>query len=237
MIAALSFRAVRQYSLKMKRLKEKLIKKINKTQIGNQLVNNTDFRVVTFAVFGLVFNLIYAFYNGALGILNHSVWFITSCVYYLLLSTMRFSAILFEKKNGRKSNLFITKSTGVLLSVLSFILTIIIYISISNEIATEYHEIVMITIALFTFIKLTLSIIKAVKSKGNHSTVVRAIRNIGYAEVAVSVLTMQRSMLVSFGEMNVKKSIALNMFTGAGVCFFIFALGITMLKGNKPKGE
>ncbi len=185
------------------------------------------YRSVTFAVFSLIFNLIYAFYNGALGLISSSSWFITSCVYYLLLCVMRFLALLSKKEH---SYMFFT---GVLLSVLSLVLTLIIYQNIDQNIVTEHGEIVMITIATYTFTKIIMAIIKAVRYRRKNTPVLTVLQNISCAEIAVSVFTMQRSMLVSFGEMDSTNSLILNAFTGAAVCFFTLTLGIILIKNSK----
>ena len=62
----------------------------------------------------------------------------------------------------------------------------------------RYDSILMITIATYTFYKITMAVVRAVKQRHDPSPLLAAIRSIGYAEVAASVLTMQRSMLVSF---------------------------------------
>ena len=76
----------------------KVKQRIEKNEIGNKVVNDRRYRTVTFAIFSLIFNLLYAFYNGALGLINGSVWLLAACFYYLLLGAMRFSAVIFEKK-------------------------------------------------------------------------------------------------------------------------------------------
>lgn len=105
----------------------------------------------------------------------------------------------------------------------------IVIVSIKDETATLYGEITMITIATFTFTKITMAIITAVKHKGDPSKLYKAVNAIRYSEVAVSLLTMQQSMLVSFDGADRKSAIILNACTGAGVCFFILGLGISVL--------
>ena len=121
-------------------------------------------------------------------------------------------------------------------SLLNFILAAAIYISQSQHIATKYGEIVMITIAAYTFYKITITVIKAVKQRKNPSPLLSVIRSISYAEVAASVLTLQRSMLVSFGEMNDTDIHTMNTLTGSSVCLFVLILGIALIiRGAKRK--
>ncbi len=221
-------------------IKQRIINRIEKTEAGKHFIREQRSRIVLFAVFSFFLNLLYAFYHAALGIISHSVWFITMCAYYTVLSTMRLSAALCERKNRDTPSVdieyFVMKLCGVLLILLNFILAAAIYISQSQHIATKYGEIVMITIAAYTFYKITITVIKVVKQRKNPSPLLSVIRSISYAEVAASALTLQRSMLVSFGEMNDTDIHTMNTLTGSSVCLFVLILGIALIiRGSKRK--
>lgn len=221
-------------------IKQRIINRIERTEAGKQFIREQRSRIVLFAVFGFSLNLLYAFYHAALGIINQSVWFMTMCAYYIVLSAMRLSAVLYERKSkGTPSNdleYFVMKLCGVLLILLNFVLAGAIYISLSQNIATKYGEIIMITIATYTFSKITMAVIKAVKQRKNPSPLLSVIRSISYAEVAASVLTLQRSMLVSFGKMNDTDIHTMNTLTGSAVCLFILILGTSLIiRGTKRK--
>lgn len=221
-------------------IKQYIINKIERTEAGKHFIREQRSRIVLLAVFSFFLNLLYAFYHAALGIINQSIWFITMCAYYIVLSTMRLSAVLCERKNkGVYSNdieYFVMKLCGILLVLLNFVLAGAIYISLSQNVATKYGEIVMITIATYMFYKITINVIKAVKQRKNPSPLLSVIRSISYAEVAASVLTLQRSMLVSFGEMSETDIHTMNILTGSVVCLFVLILGITLIiRGMKRK--
>ena len=129
------------------------------------------------------------------------------------------------------------KLCGVLLVLLNFVLVGAIYISLSRNIATKHGEIVMITIAAYTFYKITMTIIKAVKQRKNPSPLLSIIRSISYAEAAASVLTLQRSMLVSFGGMSDTDIRTMNILTGSAVCLFVLILGIVLITRGKRKDK
>lgn len=120
------------------------------------------------------------------------------------------------------------KLSGILLAVLSFILAAVNYISLSQSMIAKHGEIIMITIAAYTFYKVTMAIIRAVKQHKNPSPLLKTLRCITYAEVAASLLTLQRSMLVSFGTINGRQVSLMNAVTGAAVCLFVLELGISM---------
>lgn len=224
------------------KVKQAVIQKFEGTKIGRRYVREQRFRAVFSAAVGLSVNISYAFYHGALGVLNQSLWFVAMFAYYVILSVMRFSAVLCEWK--RKSSIpddteyFVAKLCGGLLILLSFILTGVVYISLFQNVAVRHHEIVMITIATYTFCKITVTVVRAVKQRKNKVPLLVTIRTIGYAEVAASILTLQRSMLISFDPMADDKMNLMNGLTGISVCLFILLLGIlTILRSSKERKE
>ena len=220
--------------------KQAAIQKIEGTKLGRRFIQEQRFRAVFSAAVGLLSNIMYAIYHGALGVVNQSPWFVTMFAYYMILSSMRFSAVLCEWKRkslaSEDTEYFVAKLCGGLLVLLSFILGGIVYISLSQNIAVKHHEIVMITIATYTFYKITVAVIRAIKQRKNAVPLLDVIRTIGYAEVAASLLTLQRSMLISFGSTGNEDIALMNGLTGISVCLFILLLGIfTILKSGKER--
>ena len=219
------------------KLKQKAVSLIAKTKTGEKIISNQRYRIILSAAVAFVFNLFYAIYHLALGVLNFSFWFIAMCAFYGILATMRFSVVLYERTHQKLSSddteLFVMKLSGILLVVLGVVLAAVNYISLSQNIAAKHEEIIMITIATYTFYKITIAIVKAVKQRKNPSPLLKTIRNIGYAEVSASILTLQRSMLVSFGSMSAGKIHFMDAVTGAIICLFVLILGSSMIIKSK----
>lgn len=218
-------------------IKEYALKKAHKTEFSSRLMEDKRYRVIVKSVLSLVFNLLFAFYNGILGVLSSSLIFIASSVYYLLLSAMRFSAVLLNKKGKSQNDGLIASIVGVMLIILSVVFHIMVIVSMKYNTAALYGTVTMIAITTFTFTKIIMAAITAVKHKGEYSKLFKALNAIRYSEVAVSLLTMQQSMLVSFEGADEKTSVILNACTGAGVCFFILTLGIITLKNSRKEIE
>lgn len=223
------------------RLRHRILEQLAKTESGRRLIGEPRSRMVLTAALGLLLNLLYAIYHGALGITHLSLWFMTMSAYYTVLSVMRFSVVLCEYKSGpgpsEDTEYFVMKLSGALLAGLSLILAGTVCISLSRNIAAKHGEITMITIAAYTFCKIVMAAARAVRQRKDPSPLLAVIRNIGYAEVAASVVTLQRSMLVSFGGMDGARAHTMNSWTGAAVCLFIFILGILMLIRGAGKGK
>ena len=182
---------------------------------------------------GLAFNFVYALGNGAIGFLTHSWWFITVGAYYAVLATTRFSVLQIKRKaNGNDdTERFARRVTGILLVLLSCCIVGVNILSAIKDRGTAFHEIVMITIATYTFAKVTVAVIGMVKAGRCASTMLKILRNISLADACVSVYTMQRSMLVSFPGMGAADIQLFNILTGTAVWIIVLLLGINLIGG------
>lgn len=183
----------------------------------------------------LAVNVAYAVGNCVLGFHAHSWWFITVGAYYVVLTTTRISVLqIWRRAEGNyDTELFAKRITGILLVVLSLCIVGVNILSALKDRGTAFHEIVMITIATYTFTKITIAIIGMVKVKHTASPVKKTLRNISLADACASIYTMQRSMLVSFPGMEVAEIQLLNILTGTAVWLIVLFLGINLIGGKK----
>lgn len=193
------------------------------------------------AVLSLGCNFLYALYHGALGILQLSMWFVAMSAFYGLLSVLRFGAVLCagnrKKANSNVTETLLFKSTGALLILLSMVLAWVNAISIAQRIGMPHGKITMITIATYTFGKIAASVRQTIRQRREFSTLSVVLCRIRQAEVAASVLTLQQSMLVSFGTMEEMQMCRMNAITGAVICLFILSLGIRMITRTRKEND
>ncbi|MGN0115461.1 MAG: hypothetical protein ACI396_09045, partial [Acutalibacteraceae bacterium] len=204
------------------------------------VISDKQRRIVLTATAVLAVNICYAVYNGVLGIIYSSLWLAVLCAYYLILSVMRFSAVFCALKSKSGEQIYILRFCGAMLMILSLVLAYSVYYSIYRETAKGYDKITMITIAAYTFYKVILAFINAAKAAKRRSPLLSVIRNIACADAAASLLSLQRSMLVSFDGMSEAEIRLMNTLTGTGVCIFIFILGLIMtlgIFGGKQNGK
>ena len=181
-----------------------------RTTLGRRLQGDTRFRIVFSAGCTLVMNLLYGLAHGVFGVLDASAWLLTMAAYHILLGVMRFC--------------------GGMLMVLALVLGASTVLSIWQERAVPQGMIVMLTIAVYTFWKMTMAIVHTVQAHQSGTPLTRTIRNITLASALASLMTMQRSMLVSFeGEMSAGEAMLLNVLTGGAVCILVFLMGLNML--------
>ena len=192
-------------------------------------------KVVGNPYISLVFNFVYALGNCVIGFLTHSWWFITVGAYYAVLALTRYSVLQVRRKAGGNYDieLFSRRITGILLIVLSFCIVGVNVLSASKEQGAAFHEIIMISIAAYTFIKITIAIIGMVKAKRSVSPALKTLRNISLADACVSVYTMQRSMLASFPGMQAAEILLFNILTGTAVWIIVLFLGINLIGGKR----
>ena len=120
-------------------------------------------------------------------------------------------------------------AAGILLLVLNFALTGVILLTIAQDTAKRYSEVVVISIATYTFYKIIMAVANMVKVRKTRSPVLIAIRNIGTADALVSMLTLQATMLASFQWNGGLDANRMNAVTGMVVCVLILALGVSMI--------
>lgn len=176
-----------------------------------------------------LFNLIFAIYNCVLGLITESWWFVAVGAYYVIISVMRFTVILFSSGN-KSCGSFVIRFSGVMLFLISIVLCGIVYMTLEKDVAVEYHEIVMITMALYAFIKITVAVIDFVKSKSTQDVFMKTLQSIAVADAVVSIYSLQRSMLVSFGNMAESDIMIFNTLSGAGMCAIVICIGIYLMK-------
>ena len=205
-------------------LRENVIKKIleviKKDPLGERFLADYTFRTILTTLPAFLINVAYTVYNGVIGIMNQSVWFITMAVYYSLLGIMRYRAVstgrkisrLDDREQIRKKELSVIKTDGILLLVLNLALSGVVLLTIAQDTAKRYSEIMVISIAAYTFYKITMAVVNMVKVRKTKSPILITIRNIGAADALVSMLTLQAAMFASFQD---KNSLNTNQINGA----------------------
>lgn len=182
-------------------------------------------KVVKLALISLLFNIVFATYHIVLGIITHSWWLLTVGIYYAILSIVRFAVL-----QTKKQNKFITKFTGIMLMLLSLPLVGTVILAVVRDRGMVMHEIVMIAMAAYSFTKITLAIINLIKARKSSSAKLVTLRNISLSDTCVSIFSLQRSMLVSFGDMSETDICIFNAVIGSLVCIIVFLLGLNLVR-------
>ena len=227
-------------------------------RIANTLVTDTRLRTVLVTVPGMGWNLIYAVFNGVIGITNRSAWYGSLAAYYMLLGIMRFLSVSYAKKfydrrfpwerkqadhgqekgDSLETRLWkVHRNCGIMLAVSSVALGGAVIILVTGEGGKSYPGLLIYAVATYTFYKLTMSIINMVKARKEKSLLLITLRNISYADALVSMLSLQTALFAAFGQGSEEMIPIMNACTGAGVCLMIFAMGIYMVEKARKNRE
>ncbi len=182
---------------------------------------NNIFKIATIST---IFNVAFCIYYLIFGVISYSWWLLTLGGYYLILSVVRLAVL--KNKNEQYS---ITKFVGWMIIILSIPLMGTVILSILNDRGNKFDIILMISMAVYSFTKITLATINLIKSRRSNSEKIMALRNIAFADGFVSIFALQRSMLVSFEGMTEYEIIIMNACTGTAVCIIVFLLGLNLV--------
>lgn len=203
------------------------------------------FQMSRLLVLSMTINLVYAGYNLISGILYRSVWLISNGVYYLVLSLIRLLLVRYEKKQSvfddQKEKLILGWKAfsvcGILMFLLNIAMASIAAQMIWGDQGSSYPEIMVYTVATYTFYRLTTAIIRVIRSGHGGNPIHGAAQNISLTAAMMSLYSLQVTMLNVFGEGSGNDTL-INCLSGGAVCILVVlgALGMAV-HGSKRKKE
>ena len=179
------------------------------------------FSTVFSSAISTLISIVFALYNGALGIVYQSQWHGLICVYYLLLATIR--AILIGTR--RKNQKTIRMITYLLLLVMDVSLIGPIYVMVSGERSYTYGLIPAIAMATYTTYRITISIVHFRKSRKKDKSLLFELRMINMTDALVAVLSLQNALIIANGGMN-EGMHTLTAWTSGGIYLVIVIITI-----------
>ena len=228
-------------------LKEKIWKKTEKffeNRYVNRLIRDSRFRTVMLTLPGMGLNLVYAFFNGVVGMTRHSAWYGSLSAYYTFLCVMRFLAVFYAKaiyvSKKRKVKLRIRErkiyqNCGVFLSLISLAMGGAVVMLVFGEGGKSYPGLLIYAVATYTFIKMGIAIKNMIQVRKEKSYLMMTLRNISYSDALVSVLSLQTALFAAFGKGQEEFIRRMNALTGTAVCLMILSLGIYTMHDVKKK--
>lgn len=121
------------------------------------------------------------------------------------------------------------RNTGILLALITIALGGTVILLVNREGGKSYQGYMIFVVAMYTFYKVIISVVNMVRARKMKSPLLVTIRNIGYADALVSLLSLQTAMFASFGENSNINPQVMNAITGTCVCIMILAIGIYMI--------
>lgn len=189
----------------------------------------------------LIYNTAYALLQLGMGFWHHTFWFYSLAGYYISLAVMRFFLVRHTSKHkpGEKmlDELIKYRACGIVFLIMNLALALMIFFMVYWNRTFYHHKITTITLAAYTFTSLTLAIINTVKYRKYNSPVYSASKAISLASACVSMLTLESTMLTTFGDgtMSLTGRRILLGISGGVISVFIIAMAIYMIVNGTKK--
>lgn len=188
----------------------------------------------------LIYNTAYALLQLGMGFWHHTFWFYSLAGYYISLAVMRFFLVRHTSRHnpGEKmmDELKKYRACGIVFLIMNLSLALIIFFMVYWNRTFNHHEITTIALAAYTFTSLTLAIINTVKYRKYNSPVYSASKAISLASACVSMLTLESTMLTTFGNgtISLTERRILLCISGGVISAFIITMAIYMIiQANK----
>lgn len=224
-----------------------IIRFFKKTKKENKYLktwlDHPDLQIRVTLTGNVLWNTAYAALQTGLGICHRSGWFYSLAGYYFSLSLMRLCLMQYvirhrSCKNMQKELLYYRICGWVFLFTNLALSGMIFYMIYENR-TFRHHEITTIAMAAYTFTSLFMAIRSAVKYRKYNSPVFSASKAISLAASCVSMLTLEGTMLATFGRdgMTPQTQRLFLGLSGGAVSLFIIIMAIYMIltAGQKMK--
>ena len=211
----------------------KTFKKENK--YARKWQEDTRLRVNVSLYGSLVWNALYGIFQLWLGFYHHTFWFYSLGAYYICLGVMRFFLVRHTTRYapGQKmrTELIKYRACGIIFLVMNLALALIIFFMVYWNRTFEHHMITAIAMAAYTFTMLATAIVNVIKYRKYNSPVFSASKAINLAAALVSMLTLESTMLTTFGDGTMTATAQKRMLgvTGGIISLFIVAVAIYMI--------
>lgn len=204
------------------------------------------FKTIAGSMISFGSTVLFALYNGFLGIRLSSVWHGSICVFYLLLVAIRGIILLTEKRNairsGQELEHFRHKTfilSSIILLALNLALILPISLMVTLERPVNMGLIPAIAMAAYTTYKLTMASVHIQKQKhGRHSNIlITELRTINFIDALVSILTLQNTLImVNQTKSGANDMLTLSAISSAAIYILILFTTVRLLvKGFRQK--
>ena len=197
--------------------------------------DDTRLRVNVSLYGSLAWNALYGIFQLWLGFYHHTFWFYSLGAYYICLGVMRFflarHTTRYTPSERMQTELKKYRACGIVFLVMNLTLAMIIFFMVYGNRTFEHHMITAIAMAAYTFTALTTAIINVIKYKRYNSPVFSASKAISLAAALVSMLTLESTMLTTFGDGTMTATAQKWMLgaTGGAISALIVATAIYMI--------
>lgn len=207
----------------------------NKNKYARRWREDARLRVNVSLYGSLMWCALYGAFQLWLGFYHRTFWFYSLGAYYICLGVMRFFLVRYTTRYApgerMQTELKKFRACGIVLLIMNLALTLIIFFMVYFNRTFEHHMITAIAMAAYTFTALTTAIINVIKYRKYNSPVFSASKAISLAAALVSLLTLESTMLTTFGGKTMTASTQKWLLgaTGGTISVLIVAAAIYMI--------
>lgn len=207
-------------------------------------LNDHRLRMNVILCLNVLWDMAYGSLQLGMGIRHRSAWFYSLAAYYASLAVMRFFLLrhTLHHPPGKKlrREWIRYRSCGRVLLLMNLALSGMVFYMIYENRVTRHHEITTIAMAIYSFFSLTWSIISVFRYRKYNSPAMSASRAVSLAAACVSMLTLENTMLVTFGKDSITaqtRQIFLSLSGGVILIFIVVMAVFMIVRANRKLRE
>ncbi len=210
----------------------KAFKKENK--FVSRWLTDAHYRIKVSLYTSFFFNTAYSALHFGLGYTHKTFWFYSLAGYYITLAFIRFFLLNHTTKHKTENKIKAFKKyriCGIILLIINLYISSIVFFMVYWNRTFHHNEITTIAIATYTFSTLTMSIIGLIRYRRIGNPVYLASKSISLVASCVSILTLEATMLTTFGNESITVGLRRIMLavSGAVVSAFIIGMALRMI--------
>ncbi len=197
---------------------------------------------VNISLYGsLAWNALYGVLQLLLGLYHRTFWFCSLGTYYICLGIMRFFLLSHSRRYapGERMQIELKKyrACGWVFLVMNLALSLIVFFMVYWNRTFEHHMITAIAMAAYIFAAFAAATVNVVKYRKYNSPVFSASKAISLASALVSMLTLESTMLTTFGDgtMTALERKWMLGATGGTISVVIVAMSVYMIAVGTKK--
>ena len=191
-------------------LRAKAAERAKAHPLAESFFSDAGFRSVVLFSLSFIVNIAYALLCGVLGIALRASWYGMFSFYYLLLSALRCGLLAGAMRSRRRaagdargllvSRWKLYRLCGAALFGLEFALAAAVTVMVAVGRPAPVSEVLAIASAAYTFYKVIFAAVAFIKVRRLHDPLLQAFRNINLADAAVSLLSLQVTLVAVFSQ-------------------------------------
>lgn len=183
---------------------------------------------------GFAATVLFALYNGALGVLHASLWHGSISAYYILLSLLRGRLLLagrtIDKKVPEEAARYerrVFSSTSAVMLIMNLALTVPVSLMVLDRRPIQTGMIPAIASATYTTYKISAAAVNLKRKRGGLFD--RELGFLRFVDALVSILVLQNTLLVAVEGGISQRMFPLVALSSAGILLVIFAMTLAWL--------